>query len=460
MTANLKTFAALVPLLVGCGANPSQEPSIDYFAVDQAALSSANTRSEIIARAKSAVGYSYWWGGAAWDPNGASYGGCSGSCPNCTHSGKYGADCSGLAGKVWVVPSSNWPLTYNYHPYSTYHFYNEHHGWHDISRGSEKKGDALVYNTSGAGHIFIYAKGDSWGTLYAYECKGCAAGCVYDSRTASSAYKAISRDGATDDGPADGPKVPASLEASGKCADIDHSQVTDGTKVQIWNCNSTSAQAFTVTAAGELRTAFDTCVDVTHSGTEAGTKVQEFTCNGTGAQKWTFKDVAILSALGKCIDVPSSNWASGQAVQLYDCNGTGAQRWAYDPATGALHGQNGLCLDVKSGSTETANGTVVQVYTCNGTVAQQWTRGAGGFRSAVATNKCLDVNGAATANGTKIQIWDCNGTDAQRFALRGAIHGIGGNCLDIPSSDTTNGNQLQMWTCNGTGAQTWNFWSP
>jgi hypothetical protein len=31
--------------------------------------------------------------------------------------------------------------------------------------------------------------------MYAYECKGCADGCVYDLRTASSAYHAIRRTG-------------------------------------------------------------------------------------------------------------------------------------------------------------------------------------------------------------------------------------------------------------------------
>ena len=67
--------------------------------------------------------------------------------------------------------------------------------WSTVSRGKVEPADAMVYNDNGHGHIFVYAKGDGWGSMYAYECKGCADGCVYDLRTASSAYHAIRRAG-------------------------------------------------------------------------------------------------------------------------------------------------------------------------------------------------------------------------------------------------------------------------
>ncbi len=52
-----------------------------------------------------------------------------------------------------------------------------------------------VYNNGSAGHIFIYESGDGWGSMYAYECKGCSAGCTKGLRTASSAYHAIRKTG-------------------------------------------------------------------------------------------------------------------------------------------------------------------------------------------------------------------------------------------------------------------------
>jgi cell wall-associated NlpC family hydrolase len=159
---------------------------------------SNSSRDGAIDRAKSAVGFSYWWGHGRWIPNGAtssSSGSCTGSCPNCSHSGGYGADCSGLAAKVWQVPSNNSDMTSDAHPYSTVNFVGSNANWSTVSRSNVQRGDALTYNQNGAGHIFIYESGDGWGSMWAYEAKGCAYGIVHDLRTASSAYKAIKRAG-------------------------------------------------------------------------------------------------------------------------------------------------------------------------------------------------------------------------------------------------------------------------
>jgi hypothetical protein len=48
-----------------------------------------------------------------------------------------------------------------------------------------------VYNTNGAGHTFLYESGDGWGSMWAYECKGCSYGCVHNLRTATTTYHAI-----------------------------------------------------------------------------------------------------------------------------------------------------------------------------------------------------------------------------------------------------------------------------
>jgi uncharacterized protein YraI len=158
----------------------------------------SNSRESAIARAKGAVGFSYWWGHGRWIPNGAtssSKGVCTGNCPNCSHSGSYGADCSGLAAKVWQVPSNNTDMTVDSHPYSTISFVGSNANWSTVSRSNVQKGDALVYNQNGAGHIFIYESGDGWGSMWAYEARGCSYGIVHNLRTATSAYKAIKRAG-------------------------------------------------------------------------------------------------------------------------------------------------------------------------------------------------------------------------------------------------------------------------
>lgn len=151
-----------------------------------------------IARAKGGVGFSYWWGHGRWVEGGATSsnkGVCTGSCPNCSHSGGYGADCSGYVAKVWQIPSSNTDTTVDSHPYSTATFVGSDSQWSTVARGDAKKGDAFVYNQNGAGHMFIYEAGDAWGSLWAYEARGCSYGVVYNLRTVSSAFKVIRRAG-------------------------------------------------------------------------------------------------------------------------------------------------------------------------------------------------------------------------------------------------------------------------
>ncbi len=173
----------------------------NYLAVVSDGGSSGGSGSKVdaaITRAKSGVGFSYWWGHARWLPSGptsSSRGSCHGSCPSCSHNGSYGADCSGYVAKIWQVPSSNTSLTVDSHPYSTATFVGSSSQWSTVSRSSLKKADALVYNSGGAGHIILYESGNGWGSLWAYECKGCSAGCVRNLRTASSAYKGIRRTG-------------------------------------------------------------------------------------------------------------------------------------------------------------------------------------------------------------------------------------------------------------------------
>jgi len=155
-------------------------------------------RKEAIARGKSVKGFSYYWGGGAWlaeGPTSSTKGSCSGSCPSCSHSGKYGADCSGFVAKAWTVSGATGDLSINQHPYSTVSFNSDTSQWRTVQRSNLVAADALVYNSGGAGHIVLYSSGDGWGSMYAYECKGCSAGCVYNLRTASSSYHGIRRSG-------------------------------------------------------------------------------------------------------------------------------------------------------------------------------------------------------------------------------------------------------------------------
>jgi Ricin-type beta-trefoil lectin domain len=68
------------------------------------------------------------------------------------------------------------------------------------------------------------------------------------------------------------------------------------------------------------------CVDVRAANPADFTPVQVYTCNGTNAQQWTVVAAgSTLHALGKCMDINGGGTADGTTVDLYDCNNTGAQ---------------------------------------------------------------------------------------------------------------------------------------
>jgi beta-glucanase (GH16 family) len=110
------------------------------------------------------------------------------------------------------------------------------------------------------------------------------------------------------------------------------------------------------------------CVDVAAANSANGTKVQLYTCNGTNAQKWTVRSDGTVRALGKCLDVAAANSANSTKVQLYDCNGTNAQKWTIgsDGTIRAL----GKCLDATGVSS--ADGTPLQIWNCSGGANQKW----------------------------------------------------------------------------------------
>ena len=113
------------------------------------------------------------------------------------------------------------------------------------------------------------------------------------------------------------------------------------------------------------------CLDDRSSSTTNFNPIQIWGCNGSGAQSWTVAAGNTLQVMGKCLDVNASGTADGTLVDLYDCNGTVAQVWQPQSNGSLLNPNSGKCLDDPSSSTTA--GTQVQIYDCNGTAAQHWT---------------------------------------------------------------------------------------
>ncbi|MFJ9817620.1 ricin-type beta-trefoil lectin domain protein [Streptomyces sp. NPDC101151] len=115
------------------------------------------------------------------------------------------------------------------------------------------------------------------------------------------------------------------------------------------------------------------CVDVAGANAANGTAVQLYDCNGTGAQQWTVGSDGTIRALGKCLDVTGNGTADGSTVQLWDCTGGPNQKWAVSAAHDIVNPQANKCLDVTGNNP--ANGTRLQIWTCGGGANQKWTVG-------------------------------------------------------------------------------------
>jgi chitinase len=113
------------------------------------------------------------------------------------------------------------------------------------------------------------------------------------------------------------------------------------------------------------------CVDVRGASSANFTPVQVYTCNGTNAQQWTVASGNTLQALGKCLDVNAAGTSNGTTVDLYDCNGTGAQVWVPQGGGALLNPESGKCLDDTGWST--TPGTQLQIWSCTGGANQSWT---------------------------------------------------------------------------------------
>lgn len=125
---------------------------------------------------------------------------------------------------------------------------------------------------------------------------------------------------------------------SGKALDVAGGERGNGTNVQIWEDNNTSAQEWRVTSLGD------------------------------GAY------TLINPNSGRALDVAGTGTADGTNVHIWDdFGGNPAQRWAIIRSNNGyklINPNSGKALDVAGGGT--ANGTNVQIWSDYGNAAQTW----------------------------------------------------------------------------------------
>ena len=113
-----------------------------------------------------------------------------------------------------------------------------------------------------------------------------------------------------------------------KCVDDNGNSSANGTKVQMYDCNGTAAQNWTIETDGTIRIN-GSCMDITGAGTANGTLVELWTCNGGGNQQWLPVNGMLVNPVsGRCLDDPGFNVTNGTQLEIWDCNGGSNQQWA------------------------------------------------------------------------------------------------------------------------------------
>ncbi len=130
---------------------------------------------------------------------------------------------------------------------------------------------------------------------------------------------------------------------------------------------SAAATSATITGVGSGR-----CLDVVGQNTTARTAVNIYDCNGQANQAWTYTAAGELRVYGNsmCLDVAGQAVTSPARVQIYPCNGGDNQHWRLTGDGTIVGVQSGLCLDVTGA--RTANSTPVGMWTCNSQTNQAW----------------------------------------------------------------------------------------
>ncbi|WP_030664150.1 PQQ-dependent sugar dehydrogenase [Streptomyces rimosus] len=125
-----------------------------------------------------------------------------------------------------------------------------------------------------------------------------------------------------------GARTGAVKGVNGKCMDVAGANSADETQIQLYRCNGSAAQKWTLPGDGTVR-ALDKCLDVKGRGTADGTKIQLYRCNGTPAQEWKPQDDGTVrnAHSGKCLDASGSTWNDDTPLHLWTCHARANQKW-------------------------------------------------------------------------------------------------------------------------------------
>lgn len=130
------------------------------------------------------------------------------------------------------------------------------------------------------------------------------------------------------------------LHAPHMCMDVSNSGTSNGTRIQLWDCNGTSAQRFVYTAEGQLRPRHDntSCTDIRGGDAGNNTTVHLWDCDGGNSEKWMINPNGLIRSYDNggayCLSVYNSGTSSGTRFVTSSCGFSSNKLFILQPVPG------------------------------------------------------------------------------------------------------------------------------
>jgi len=238
---------------------------------------------------------------------------------------------------------------------------------------------------------------------------------------------------------------------SGRCLDVDNSNLGNGSMVQLWHCldgpNQRWHWAFW---EGLFRTHANwSCLDDGSGGTVRGTGVDVWECDARAAPRWNYDQVYVQTMANRCLDA-----RGGKA--LYNVCGLGVDyMWTYTEFGQLKRYTTNQCL------TFGGLGTQPTLAACDaGRLDQQIQASPGGFFISPQTELCLEVPENPPYRGSTgpIRMARCESQKlTQQFYLSGFMKTNGGLCMtNVRDDPPRTGTRAILDSCAATTF--WDFY--
>jgi hypothetical protein len=262
------------------------------------------------------------------------------------------------------------------------------------------------------------------------------------------------------DGPWTGP-----IRTVGGCVDIYADARLDGTTVDLWPCNGSTAQQLSFGAGSTLRVGPPTspwCLGPAGTTTAVGTRVKLFTCSGSPRQRFAWGATSRLRnpSSGLCIEPKDGSSQMGAFLVLAKCSAATYQKWdasglvaARGELTSRLGAAHQICLTDRGGAT--APGPRVEIGRCRTTVGQIVTHR---FRQLRIVGQCVTAGRTGDVRWSPVTLQPCTGRPNQVLVpitgnrLRNPASAL---CLAVKDGDTAPRTRVRLETCRLSAAQGW-----